>query len=631
MVGFEYGFWNAYQKLIAKEAIPYQWKALNDELPQTKPSGALRNFRIAAGYEIGKFRGRVFQDSDLYKWLEGAAYTLNIFRDKTLEKQMDAAIKLIGEAQCEDGYINTYYQIEGGLENKWTNLRDCHELYCGGHLIEAGVACYKYAGKTELLEIAIRFADCMARTFGKEQGKIAGYPGHPEVEWALVRLYKVTGNQSYLELADFFVRERGRHPNYFEQEALKYGNPQFKHKSFSYNQSDMPLMEQEEIKGHAVRAMYFMTAATALADLEKDAQLMQTVKRLWKDMVSCKLYLTGGIGASAPDEAFSGRYDLPNAVAYNETCASVGLVFWASQMMEMSPESIYGDVMEKVLYNSALAGMALDGKSFFYVNPLQVDDEITLARRDHEHVSNVRQKWFNTACCPPNIVRLIQSLGQYFYTEKEEELYVNLYGESKGNLMLHGEKITIIQHTEYPWKGKIQFQIQANEVRGKIYFRIPAWADEFEIYLNNRKTEYTLKNGFAMLEKCWEMTDTVTLEIPMKPKKIYASGKVREDVNKVAVSRGPLIYAIESVDNGEKITTFGLRGENITETMNDELLEGAVYLNLPGYYLPQEDALLYSYDKPGEIPCIVTAIPYFMWQNRGTGEMRVWFYDKTDK
>ena len=368
-------FWDPLREIIRSRAIPYQWLALNDALPGTEPSGCLRNFRIAAGKETGVHHGFVFQDSDASKWLEGVAYSLLSHPDPELERKADEAVETMIAAQQPDGYLNTYYTITAP-DRRFTNLRDNHELYCLGHMIEAAVAYHRATGKTALLEAAERYADLADRTFGPEPEKKHGYPGHPEAELALIRLFAHTGNERYLRLARYFVDARGREPLYFREEERLNGNGRYYFADgplgYAYCQADKPVLEQQEAEGHAVRAMYLYSAMADLARLTGDPGLRAACRRLWDSVTERRMYITGGIGSSPYGEAFTFDYDLPNDTAYAETCAAIGLVFFARRMLLLEPEGKYADVMERALYNCVLSGMQLDGRSFFYVNPLEV-------------------------------------------------------------------------------------------------------------------------------------------------------------------------------------------------------------------------------------------------------------------
>lgn len=620
-------FWKEYQEKVRTSVIPYQWAALTDQLEDTEPSHAIKNFKIAAGMEEGEYYGMVFQDSDLYKWLESVAYSLDNHPDEELEKRADEVIDLLEKAQLDDGYLNTYYQLKEGLDKRWTNVRDNHELYCAGHMIEAAVAYYEVTGKTKFLAIVKRFADYINQIFGPEEGKIQGYPGHEEIELALVRLYLVTEKKEYLDLAHFFVEERGKEPNYFNEEAKKHGRDaqSWWHGDHEYSQAHAPIREQKEAVGHAVRAVYYYTAVADLARLKNDESLKEAVKTLWNNVVHQKMHVNGGMGASGWGEAFWENYDLPNDTTYNETCASVGFSFWAKRMLELEPHGQYADQLENAVYNGVLCGMDLKGKQFLYVNPLEINGPNACSRHDHKHVTPKRQKWFNCACCPPNLARLVASIGDYFTTVVEDTVYLNLYGQGKTTLDWKGIPVTIIQETLYPWNGEVSLSIHSEEfIEGTLAIRIPEWSEDTSLRLNGEKVLLNVENGYVYLDGTWGDNDTIHLSLDFTPKRVYANTKVTEDIGKVVIKRGPLVYAIEETDNGKDLGTYWLTEEPLKEVQTDELLEDAVYLKGIANQLVSPTEQTYSHQKPKFIEKEVTLIPYFMWGNRGYGEMRVW-------
>ena len=453
-------FWKNEMELVRKEVIPYQWEALNDRIPDADPSFSMRNFKVAGklnrkrrkegdayrpvkwplefqplpedmDHLEDRFYGCLFQDSDFSKWIEAVGYSLTQHPDPQLEATADEAIDIVCAAQLENGYLDTYYIIND-QDQIFTNLKDNHELYCFGHLTEGAVAYYQATGKDKLLKAAERYADYISSCFGPEEGKKKGYPGHEIAEMALVRLYEQTGEKKYLELSRFFVDQRGTRPYYFDEEQpdrVKKG--QEAEERYAYNQAHRPVRQQDEAVGHAVRAVYLYSGMADVARLTGDESLYAACERLWENMTRKKMYITGGIGATNLGEAFSFNYDLPNDLAYAETCASIGLVFFAKRMLQIKADSRYADVMEKALYNGVLSGMALDGKSFFYVNPLESLPEACHKDERKFHVKPVRQKWFGCACCPPNIARLVSSISTYAYTQSEDTLYFHLYMEAR--------------------------------------------------------------------------------------------------------------------------------------------------------------------------------------------------------
>ena len=543
-------FWEREQELVRREVIPYQWDALNDAVPGAAPSYCMRNFKVAGrmmkekreqgnaftapsytfrGFQAlpedprnpdpDRFYGFVFQDSDFAKWIEAVGYSLMNHPDPELERVADGAIDMVCAAQAENGYLDTYYIING-MDRIFTNLRDHHELYCFGHLAEGAISYYQATGKDKLLKAAERYADFICSQFGPEEGKRKGYPGHEIAEMALTRLYEMTGEGRYLELARFFLDMRGTRPYYFdleEKERAEHEGRPYKEPGgeprFQYHQAHMPVRQQSEAVGHAVRAVYLYSGMADAARLTGDEEMFAACERLWDSITKEKLYITGGIGGTHVGEAFSYPYDLPNDTAYSETCAAIGLAFFARRMLQVQAESRYGDVMEQALYNTVLAGMALDGRSFFYVNPLEVYPEGCRQDERKRHVQPVRQKWFGCACCPPNIARVVSSLGAYIYTRNEDTLYTHLYVGSHISTSLNGRELEMALESSFPWEGEVRAVIRIpdrggaigdaageavpsgeaakkSSCFGRLAFRIPGWCRTAEAeVLRSRKTE----------------------------------------------------------------------------------------------------------------------------------------------
>ena len=438
------GFFSRYADLVREEVIPYQWEALNDRIPGAEKSGCLRNFRIAAGREAGEFTGMVFQDSDIGKWLEAVAYSLTTHPDAALERTADEVIELLEAAQREDGYLDTYFIVKDP-KNRWKCLRDCHELYCAGHLLEGAVAYWQATGKDRFLNVMRRYVDYIATVFGRGEGQMRGYPGHEEIELALCKLYDVTGEKKYLDLAAYFIDERGRDPKYFLEERKTRGDAFHWEgndaQGMEYFQAHAPVREQTEAVGHAVRAVYLYSGMADVAMRTGDEGLLEACRRLYRNIADKRLYVTGAIGSTYIGEAFTFDYDLPNDTAYAETCASVGLIFFMKRMLEADGAAEYGDMMERALYNTVLAGMAMDGKSFFYVNPLEVFPEADEKDPSKRHVKTVRQKWFACACCPPNVARLLADLGSYIYRRKGSAVTADLFIGSRLALPRRGARV----------------------------------------------------------------------------------------------------------------------------------------------------------------------------------------------
>ncbi|NLY10895.1 MAG: glycoside hydrolase family 127 protein [Firmicutes bacterium] len=626
------GFWFEKFKLVKEEVLPYQWKTLNDEVPGAEPSHAIENFKIAAGESDSKFQGRVFQDSDVAKWLEAVSYCLAVEPDSELEKLADEVIALIGRAQQEDGYLNTYYTV-AQPDKRWTDLRIGHELYCAGHMIEAGVAYYLATGKRNLLDIVIKFADYIDSVFGPEEGKKRGYPGHQEIELALVKLYQVTGNERYLNLSKFFIDERGKQPHYFDLEAEARGAKPRKRRH-DYSQSHVPIREQEVAIGHAVRAMYFYSGAADVARLTGDQELANVCRRLWENVTNRQMYITGSIGSTVTGEAFSFDYDLPNDVAYAETCAAVGVILWAHRMLKLEVNSKYADVMERVLYNGMLSGMSLDGKRYFYINPLEVWPEANKKRPSKKFVSPVRQQWFTTACCPPNMARLIASLNNYIYSQtdgstSEDSVYVHLYIDSKAEVEFENQKITINQETNYPWEDTVVFTIDADKaVDFTLNLRMPGWCRNPQVIVNDEEV-ITQGNaqGYFEIKRTWQPGDKVYLSLPMVIELIEANPQVRVNAGKVAIQRGPLVYCLEEVDNGPVLQDIVLPKEpELVAEFDPDLLGGVTVIKGKAYRSVSfdENNVLYKPIDYRKKEVDIVAIPYFSWVNRTPGEMIVW-------
>ena len=629
------GLWKKYIDLVRNTVIPYQWDALNDRIPDAEPSNAVRNFRIAAGEEKGEYGGMVFQDSDIAKWLEAVGYSLAGHPDPQLEKEADEFIDLMGRAQQSDGYLNTYFTIKEP-EKRWANLTDCHELYCAGHLIEAAVAYYNGTGKRKFLEIMSRYADYIDTVFGPEQGKLKGYCGHEEIELALVKLYKATRNKKYLKLASYFVDERGKQPYYFIQEWEKREKKTYWQQGIipkpdmSYNQAHKPVREQTDAVGHAVRAVYLYSAMADLAAETGDDKLVATCKTLWNSIAKKQLYITGGIGQTRHGEAFTFDYDLPNDTVYQETCASIGLIFFAHRMLKLEPSGEYADVLERALYNSVISGMGQDGRSFFYVNPLEVLPEASEKDPGKKHVKPVRQKWYGCACCPPNVSRLLASLGSYIYTSNDSTLYAHLYIGGEAKLRAGGGEVSLVQETSYPWSGEVKLQLkQAPGSTFALGLRIPGWCRSAVIKVNGENVNISdvLHDGYAMLHRPWKTGDIVELKLDMPVELIRANPKVHVNAGKVAIQRGPLVYCLEEADNGKNLASIELDCTKSLESAYDgDFFGGATVITGSALRVDEsgwENTLYRPYSR-NEETISLKAIPYYLWANREIGEMQVW-------
>jgi uncharacterized protein len=627
-------FWSKYQQLVRDVVIPYQWEALNDRVPDAAPSHAMRNFRIAAGLEKGEFYGFVFQDTDVAKWLETVSYCLMLKPDPALAELVDEVIAVIAQAQQPDGYLNTYYIIkEPG--KRWTNLREAHELYTAGHFIEAAVAHYQATGKRTLLEIMQRFADHIDETFGPEPGKLRGYPGHPEIELALVKLYAATGEKRYLRLSQFFIEERGQEPDYFEIEAEKRGHTaifsEFKRFDRKYAQTHLPVRQQTVAVGHAVRAVYLYSGMADVAAETGDRELFEVCQRLWQNIVTKQLYITGGIGASSFGEAFTFDYDLPNDTVYAETCASIGLMMFAQRMLKLETDRRYADVLEQALYNTVLSGISLDGTRYFYVNPLAVWPEASAKDHHKQHVKPVRQKWYACACCPPNLSRTILALGSYAYMVKDRTLAVHLYVGGQATVELDGQPIRLTQTTNYPWEGKVTLALTlAQAQQFGLSLRIPGWCREARLAVNGVAVALNaavLHQGYAQLNRTWQNGDQIELEFAMPVEVIQAHPQVRANAGKVALMRGPLVFCLEEMDNGRNLAAIVLPKEpKFTATFEEGLLGGTVVIHGEAFRLDESawHDRLYQPVATKLTPVTLKAVPYHLWGNRTPGEMLVW-------
>ncbi|PMC37447.1 hypothetical protein CJ195_11880 [Bacillus sp. UMB0899] len=644
-VKIENAFWADRQKVVRETAIPYQWKALNDKVPGATPSNAIKNFRIAAGEIEDDFGGRVFQDSDVYKWLEAVGYQLGIENDPELEKVADQVIELIEKTQQPDGYVNTFFTVKAPDE-RWTNLRDLHELYCAGHMFEAAVAYYYGTGKRKFLDIACRYADYIDTVFGSDPGKKRGYDGHEEIELSLVKLYKATGEKRYLELSKFFIDERGKQPYFFEKEEeerrckldkndYSYYQDHLKDYDNTYFQAHLPVREQKNADGHAVRAMYLYCGMMDIAIHTEDDSLYKACRNLWENIINRRMYITGGIGSIAYGEAFTFDYDLPNEKAYTETCAALGLVFFAHRMLHYDQNGEYADIIERVLYNGALSGISLDGTKYFYVNPLEVWPESIENRKDNfkKRLRSTRQEWYGTACCPPNIARTISSLGEYIYSWSNNKIYTHLYIDSEAQFQLNGTNVSLTQKTNYPWDENIQMVVNTDSELAQeftIALRIPGWCRYATLKINGVETDIksNFKSGYIYLQRQWENSDVIELKLSMPVEKIISNPNVRMNAGKIAIQRGPVVYCIEEVDNGKNLTSISLPKDALFEAYYDkELLNGVVVIETrarkDSQRLAQED-LLYNTVEYETEEMTIKAVPYFTWCNRTPGEMLVW-------
>ena len=620
------GFMQKYQKLVRETVIPYQYSVLWDRAPDTEKSHVAANFINAAkalrGEDVGDgFYGMVFQDSDAAKWLEAAAYALMAERDEKLEAEADELIGLVAAAQDTDGYLDTYFTIKD-KDKRWTNLLEAHELYCAGHMIEAACAYFEATGKRKLLDTAIKNAECIYRRFVTEGAP--GCPGHPEVELALLKLYRLTGDERFLRLSERFIDERGVDPAFYEKEAKKRSWSVWDSDPWDndYRQSSKPVRQQSEAVGHAVRAVYLYTAMADLASETGDKALLAACRRLWEDIVQKKMYITGGIGSTVQGEAFTVAYDLPPDTAYSETCAAIGLLFFGSRMLENEVKGEYADVMELAFYNTVLAGMQLDGKRFFYVNPLETDPGISGVACTHRHDLPVRPKWYACACCPPNAARLIGSIGQYAYSENEDAFFIDLF---VGGTVETQKGIALTCKTDFPHGGTAVYTV-SGAAETTIAVRIPAWSENTALCVNGEAVDLAAvtEDGYAYVRRAWKDGDTLELTLDMTPHVVYASPKVAADTGKACVQRGALVYCAEEADNGP-VLPLCIRDGAAPKALafEPETLGGIVPVTIAGWEV-QDSGALYSTKKPALVEKEIRLIPYYTWANRGENQMRVW-------
>ncbi|MCQ2505148.1 MAG: glycoside hydrolase family 127 protein [Saccharofermentans sp.] len=648
-------FWSSKMELIRKEVLPYQWDILNDRVPQAAPSYCMHNFKAAGrlnrnrktmgkdfkepvytyrGFEAlpedpsspkeDEFYGFVFQDSDFSKWIEAVGYSLAVYPDDELEKIADEAIDIVCEAQLPNGYLDTYYIING-MDRSFKDLRDHHELYCLGHLIEGAISYYQGTGKDKLLKAACSFADYVDSVFGYEEGKIKGYPGHEIAEMALFKLYETTGEERYKKLAEYFINERGQAPLYFDMEhPTPKGQP---YKIDYYHQAHIPVREQTEAVGHAVRAVYLYSGMADMARISKDERLLNACDKLWDSITREKMYITGGIGATHLGEAFSFPFDLPNDTDYAETCASIGLVFFARRMLQIKADRKYSDVMELALFNGILSGIALDGKSFFYVNPLEVIPEACKKDERKMHIKSVRQKWFGCACCPPNLARLVASIGTYAYTTDEDTLFVHLY---MGSEFSHKD-LSIRTESSFPDSGKVKISAQTSGKSDAVLaLRIPSWCNDKYDFKSDRELSQEYKDGYLYL-KGFEDDTVIEIDFDMTSRIVVPDNRVREDLGRAALVRGPVVYCMEEKDNGKDLASLYI--DATKEIREEETMEFGLpvtALIVSGYRKESSSGNDYVTPLYKGFEAIVKEekeirfIPYRLWANRGEGEMSVY-------
>ena len=584
-------FWTPRQDINRRVSIPHN-------LDTCESTGRTDNFRHAAKAATrGKFRGHIFHDSDVFKVLEGVAYSLHTHPDPKLQARLEEIIGHIAKSQQPDGYLNTWFTVARPKE-RWKNLRHAHELYCAGHMFEAAVAHYRATGKKTFLDVACRYADCIDSVFGP--GKRHGIAGHPEIELALIKLYRATGEERYRKLAHFFVEE--------------HGNAKHRKLFGGYCQDHAPVREQTEPVGHAVRFLYFYSGVADLAALTGDQGYIDTMERLWQFIATKKMYVTGGVGVQGHGEGFAKPYFLPNYQAYCETCASIGMVFWNHRLALLHGEGRFADLVERLLYNGAISGTALDGAKFFYVNPL--------ASKGNHH----RQPWYGCACCPTNVVRFVSALGDYVYGRMAggEGVAVLQYVSGKGTVELKQGKVTLVQNTSYPWEGAVSIVVEPEGVgEFTVQVRIPAWCEGATVTLNGKKLNVKPKDGFVSIRRAWTAGELIGLDLPMPVRRVKANPQVESQAGRQAILRGPVVYCLEDVDNPCRVDEVAIAPDaKLTPTFEGKLLGGVTVLRGKGMQrgvVETDDGI-----RMASRAVDVTAIPYSTWDNRDPGRMVVW-------
>ena len=599
-------FWLPIIKRVQEKTIEYA-------ISKSKEEGRFDNFLIAGGEMGGKVKGAMpFDDTDVYKIIEGASNSLISAPNKELEKVLDSLVNIIKIGQEADGYLTTWRTIDPAEPpapwvevkegKRWESLFMSHELYNAGHLYEAAVVHYKATGKRNFLDIALKNADLIVKTFGEGEHKISAVPGHQIIETGLIKLYQITGKNDYINLAKYFLDNRGNPNN---------------HKLFgAYSQDHIPVVNQDEVVGHSVRAMYMYAAMTDIAAIQNDSLYEASVNKLWDNMVSKKMYITGGIGAKHDGEQFGSNFELPNLTAYNETCAAIGDVYWNHRLHNLYGDVKYFDVIERTLYNGLISGLSLDGTNFFYPNALESDGNYKFNRG-----SCTRQSWFDCSCCPTNVIRFVPSIPGLIYSKGKNEVYVNLYASSNANINLNGEEVKVSQVTSYPWNGKIQVTVEADtEITMK--FRVPSWsrnevlpsdlykyADSYKplptLSINGNVIEAPIKFGYFEVKRKWSPKDKIEIQFPMEVRTVIANKKVKEDLGKLSLEYGPIVYAVEEVDNPEF--------DKISLSPDDE-------------FVVKKEPILKGVNTISNRT--LKAIPYYTWSNRGVNKMKVWIESK---
>lgn len=590
------GYLGRYLNRAIEITIPTQYELLES-------TGRIDNFRRASGKIKADYQGYFFNDSDVYKWIEGCSYALVYAKGEQYEQLKSLLNKVIAEvidAQSPDGYLNTYFTFERE-KDRWSDLENMHELYCAGHLIQAAIAHHRVTGEKTLLNVALKLADHIESVFGP--GKRHGTCGHPEIEMALVELYRETQDPRYLKLAEFFIFERGK----------GYAGGK------EYTVDHKPFLELTEVTGHAVRMLYLCCGVNDLYLESKNEAFSKKLLELWENMTTKKMYITGGVGSRYEGEAFGEEYELPNRRAYAETCASIANFMWNWRMFLSTGDGAFVDTMEQVLYNGLLSGISADGMHYFYVNPLEDLGKTT------------RKEWFRCACCPTNLARFLPSLPGYIYatSRSENALWINLYESSQCETTMSGEKVEISQTTDYPLSGEVHIDVRTSKpVCFDLLLRIPQWADEFEIYLDEKRADYKIEKGYARITKEWDGSHHMTIVFDFKVRLVQSHPYVRENIGKVAIFRGPILYCAEGVDNPYTDPwRFLLDTDKEIESLEkgDVKLGKTVFLRAKGFELERTSKLYDRYHAPRcREEKEIHLVPYHLWNNRGQNPMVVW-------
>ncbi|MCP8887355.1 glycoside hydrolase family 127 protein [Devosia ureilytica] len=621
-VKLEGQFWHERLDTVLDRTVPSQHKKLAevgilDSLKLPNPPPPLRFPRHSNGFTV-----QVFWDSDVGKWIEAASYALAHRRDADIEAKIEAAIDDLEKAQAPDGYLNCWY-LGREPDKRWTNLRDNHEMYNAGHLLEGAVAYFQVTGRRRFLDVMERYLDHIYATFGTGPGQRRGYDGHEEIELALMKLYYLTGERKHLDFATYMINERGNQkPHYFdiEREQREGGGDKrqpYVFPNYEYSQSHKPVREQDKVVGHAVRAMYLYTAMADLAAELNDDGLKRACEVLWDDVMETKMYVTAGLGPSAHNEGFTHDFDLPNQTAYAETCASVALIFWAQRMLHLDLDGKYGDILELAMFNGALSGLSRDGEHYFYANPLESDGTPT------------RWEWHTCPCCTMNVSRLVASVGQYFLSTAPDGVAFHLYGGIASDVEIAGNRVSLREVSTYPWSGDIAIHVDPETPAAfDVKLRIPSWCKGAKVAVNGQAVDASeTENGYLTIHRTWQKGDSIALDLPMPPERLYAHPGVIMDAGRVALKRGPLVYCLEEVANpGGRVQRLKLpRSAELRVENRPDLFDGIVALKAEATALDESDfQQLYRTTPPRENTSNLTAIPYFLWANRAQGSMVVW-------